>query len=145
MCKIYVIDDDESPRRGLVRLLKAAGYPVTGFASGRELLALPDEEINAACLITDARMASMAASDMMRALQLRGLAPVTIMITADHHPDVRAMANELGAAAFFSKPVDGPALLDTIAWLTRNAAKPATANAQSFENKEHLAGAQPQP
>lgn len=144
MCKVFVIDDDESPRRGLIRLLKAAGYAVTGFASGQELLALPDEELDPACLITDARMASMAPGDLMRELKRRGHAPVTIMITADNHPDVRAMAHDLGAAAFFSKPVDGPALLDTIAWLTRQTnVKPVPVSAHAIENKKHLTGAEP--
>ena len=144
MCTIYVVDDDESPRRGLLRLLNAAGHQARGFASGQELLVLPDEAFDKACLITDARMASMHPAEIIASLKGRGLAPVMIMITADNHPEVRAMASEIGAAAFFTKPVDGPALLDTIEWVTRHAGDSSSLIAPE-EINQHLAGAQPQP
>ena len=35
---IAVVDDEESVRKALVRLLQAAGYPARGFASGQEFL-----------------------------------------------------------------------------------------------------------
>lgn len=119
MRNIYIVDDDESPRRGLVRLLKAGGYDASGFASGQDLLALPDAVMTNACIIMDARMASMHPTNIYTELKQRNLCPIIIMITADNRQEVRAIANQVGAVAFFTKPVDGVALLDMVAWVTR--------------------------
>ncbi len=124
-------------------MLNAAGHQARGFASGHELLALPDDALANACLITDARMASMRPAEISALLKKRGLSPVMIMITADNRPEVRAMASEIGAAAFFTKPVDGPALLDTIAWVTRGSGDLSPSIVPQTIN-QHLAGAQPQ-
>src|SRR4029453_18701322 len=57
---IAIIDDDDSLRRALARLLTASGYQVRTFASATEFLAerLPIEA-NTGCLLTDIQMPSL--------------------------------------------------------------------------------------
>jgi DNA-binding response OmpR family regulator len=42
-----------------------------------------------------------------------------IALSARDDPQARRTARELGARAFFRKPVDAAALLDSINWVTR--------------------------
>lgn len=52
---VHVVDDDESLRTALMRLLKAAGYAVRGDPSaGEYLLAKP--ETGPGCVLLDVRM-----------------------------------------------------------------------------------------
>jgi FixJ family two-component response regulator len=140
MQRIYIVDDDESPRRGLVRLLCAAGYDARGFASGVELLALSNDELSGMCLITDIRMVAMTPREIHGALRRRGLSPAVIIITADNQPESHEVALEIGASAFFTKPVDGSALIDTIAWVGRRtdgSAHPQTVSHVSINEHRH--------
>lgn len=42
---VFVVDDDPSVRKGLRRVVQAAGYRVDVFASAREFLARPQQRI----------------------------------------------------------------------------------------------------
>ncbi len=59
---------------------------------------------------------------MMTELASRGISMPVIVVTADEDPETRVWARRMGAVAFFRKPVDGPALLDAIAWALGNVA-----------------------
>ena len=110
---VLVIDDDLSARRGLERLLRSAGYEVTAFESFSDFVAAPVPE-GPACLVLDATMPG-SAQDRVRHLRAGPRLPV-IFVTASDETSVKEMAREVGAVGFFHKPVDGPALLDAIAW-----------------------------
>ena len=70
---IYLVDDDASLRRGLARLLTAAGYAVETYPSAAGLLAAP-HPLARGCLITDLRMPGMSGLDLQVALTSRGAA-----------------------------------------------------------------------
>ena len=112
---IYLVDDDASARKGLTRLMLAAGYEVHAYASSVELLKSPIGDKNA-CLILDARMPVLSGVDLGAELATKGIKLPVIFVTADHDEQTRKKVRALGAAGFFRKPVDGHALLDAIAW-----------------------------
>jgi FixJ family two-component response regulator len=112
---VFVVDDDSSARRGLTRLLSAAGYDVHGYASADEFLDDLDPGASG-CLILDARMPGLSSEALCTELETRGACLPIIFVTADDDPVTRRRAQKLGAVAFFRKPVDGTALLDAIAW-----------------------------
>ena len=112
---IYLVDDDKSARKGLTRLLLTAGYQVHAYASSDELLNGPISDKNA-CLILDARMPGLSGLDLRAELEKKGVKLPVIFVTADDDEETRKKARVLKAAGFFRKPVDGPALLDAIAW-----------------------------
>ena len=118
--RVFVVDDDESARRGLARLLRAAGHDVREFASGNEFLDALQPEVSG-CVLLDLRMPGLSGEELQAELEsLRVDLPI-IVVTADDDPAARRKARTMKATAFFRKPVDGTALLDSITWALRSA------------------------
>ncbi len=110
---IAVVDDDESVRKALGRLMGSAGFDVLTFASAAEFLSAAGE-LSPQCVVLDVRMPHMDGFELQKAL-LRGGRPVpVIVITGDDSTECRARALHHGARAYLRKPVDGAQLLDAI-------------------------------
>ena len=120
---VYIIDDDESVRRALGRLLRSADMEPMASASVDEFLAL-DLRAERSCVVADVRMPGTASLCLPTVLAARGRRMPVIFLTAQDTPQTRADAKVHGGAAFFRKPVDDQALLDTIAWLVANGTEP---------------------
>jgi len=112
---VYIIDDDESVRRGLKRLLRSADLDVETFSSGEEFLTNPVQGQNA-CILIDVRMPGLTGFDLQQRLLSQGMEMPVIVISASDDAQTREYARELGAVVFFRKPVDDQALLDAIWW-----------------------------
>ena len=117
--RVLVVDDDESARRGLARLLRVAGYDVCEFTSASELLDSLDPEMPG-CLLLDVRMPGLSGGELLAELEARCIDLPVIVISADDEPEIRRQAHAMRAVGFFRKPVDGTALLDAIAWVMRS-------------------------
>jgi FixJ family two-component response regulator len=105
---IAIVDDDASVRRSLHRLVRAAGYTVETFASGREFLEwLPGGR--PACLVLDVHMKEMNGFD----LQERLTVPIVFM-TAHDDASTRERITKSGAAGHLYKPFDEKAALGAI-------------------------------
>jgi FixJ family two-component response regulator len=111
--RVIVIDDDDSMREALARLLEAAGYESGAYASAEALLA-NGASADAACLVCDLRLAGMSGLDLLAKLQGRGSRPPLILITAHDAPGLRDEALRCGAAAYLAKPFPGTVLLDAV-------------------------------
>jgi FixJ family two-component response regulator len=110
---IAVVDDEESVRKALVRVLRAAGFAAHGFSSGDEFLRSwhfdrPD------CLVLDLQMPDISGTEVQRALNLAGAQFPIVIITAHDAPAVREECLRLGAVAYLCKPLDVRSLLDTV-------------------------------
>ncbi len=116
--RVFVVDDDLSARRGIARLLRAAGHETCDFASAAEFLGA-FEPGTGGCLVLDARMPGMSGEELQLELEARGAHLPIIIITGDDEPETRRKARSMHAEGFFRKPVDGTALLDAIAWAMR--------------------------
>ena len=112
---IFLVDDDPSARSGLARLLRAAGHYVRDFATANEFLDALGSEASG-CLVLDARMPGLSGMELQAELKARGVRLPIIVVTGDDDPETRRKAQEMKAAEFFRKPVDGTALLDAINW-----------------------------
>ena len=105
---IAIVDDDPSVRRALDRLVRAAGYAVETFASGREFLEwLPGGR--AACLVLDVHMKEMSGFD----LQERLAVPI-IFMTAHDDGQTRDRIEKSTATAHLRKPFDKGTVLTAI-------------------------------
>ena len=113
--KIYVIDDDESVRKAFKRLLRSVNFEAETFASAEEFLKSQKPNKNS-CIIIDIRMPGVTGFDLQRMLMARGSRIPIIVISASDDAYTREQARELGAVAFFRKPIDDQALLDAITW-----------------------------
>ena len=110
---VAIVDDEESVRRALGRLLRSAGFDVQTFASGVEFMHSLARS-SPQCLVLDLRMPHMTGFDVQGALlEARANVPVVI-ITGDDSPETRDMTLGRGATAYLRKPVDEAMLLDAI-------------------------------
>ena len=116
---VFVVDDDASARNGFARLLRAAGHSVRTFASANEFLEAVGSETSG-CLVLDVRMPGMSGEELQAELQARGVKLPIIVVTADDDPEIRRMAQRMGATGLFRKPIDGTALLDAVTWALRS-------------------------
>jgi FixJ family two-component response regulator len=114
---VYVIDDDESVRKALKRLLRSADLDVETFPSAEEFLSNSRQSQNA-CIVMDLRMPGLTGFDLQKRLSSQGVRMPVIVISASDDWQTREHARELGAVNFFRKPVDDQALLDAIWWVT---------------------------
>jgi FixJ family two-component response regulator len=111
----YVIDDDASVRKAFGRLLRSANLDAEMFSSAEEFLSSPKQKENA-CIIIDIRMPGLSGFDLQQRLSSEGIKIPVIVISASDDVQIRERARELGAIAFFRKPIDDQALLDAVWW-----------------------------
>jgi len=110
---IAIVDDEESVRKALSRLIRAAGYAVEAFSSGADFLqSMADHAPN--CVVLDLRMPHFSGLQVQQALA-KAAAPVpVVVVTGDDSPDSRKRALAQGARAYLRKPVDDAMLLDAL-------------------------------
>jgi RNA polymerase sigma factor (sigma-70 family) len=110
---VFVVDDDDSVRRSLHRLLSLAGFRVETFASPHDLLArLPYH--GDGCIVTDLRMPQMSGLALQQSALTQGCILPFVFITG--HGDVpdAVAAMKGGALDFLEKPLDPQTLLKAI-------------------------------
>jgi FixJ family two-component response regulator len=111
---VHVVDDDDSVRTAVVRLLQAAGYEARGYASAGEFLLGRSDRNAPGCAVLDVRMPGPSGLDLQEALA-RLEAPLPIVFLTGHGDipmSVRAM--KAGAVDFLTKPVSREALLGAV-------------------------------
>lgn len=107
------MDDDDSMREAIVRLLGAAELLPAAYTSAEAFLAAEARDA-AACIVCDLRLPAMSGLDLLSELRSRGGWPPLILITAHDSPEVREDAARRGAAAYLAKPFLGTALLERV-------------------------------
>jgi FixJ family two-component response regulator len=112
---IFVLDDDNSARNGIARLIRTAGYNVKTFASSEKFLDSLVPEISG-CMLLDVRMPGLSIEEIVKRVSEYKSNLKIIVITADDTPETRQIASDIDAIGFFRKPIDGNALLDAIRW-----------------------------
>jgi len=110
---VLVIEDDDSLRTAVERLLMLAGMSTVSYASAEALLATGVIQ-NDACLVSDLRLPGMSGLELLAELRRRGCASPLILITAYDSANVREQAGRLGVAAYMTKPFHGAELLAAI-------------------------------
>jgi FixJ family two-component response regulator len=110
---VYVVDDDDSIRRAIGRLLQAAGYATALFASAREFLDYERPRCPA-CLILDIWLPGMGGLELQSRLAEAGERLPVVMITGHGDEVVRALALAGGARAVLDKPFGEEQLLEEI-------------------------------
>jgi FixJ family two-component response regulator len=116
---VYILDDDPSVRTALARLLKAAGMHAELFESPDDLFSHEAPPPHA-CVVADAGLIATSVRCFMDWLKAREWETPVILLSAVDTALDRAMAKRAGAAAFFRKPVDGQALIDTIEFIVNS-------------------------
>lgn len=110
---VVVIEDDESYRTALQRLLKSASLSMQSFASAEAFLN-SGQQNKTGCLITDIRMPGMSGLELQAKLNADHCPIPTIFITAHGDEKMRLQAMRGGAVKFLTKPFDGEVLLEAV-------------------------------
>jgi FixJ family two-component response regulator len=110
---ISIVDDNDSVRESLQRLMRSVGFPVNVFASAEEFLN-SDRLRNTDCLILDVRLPGMNGLELQRHLANSHSEIPIIFITSYEDDEVRARALNAGAVHYFLKPFNDQDLLDAI-------------------------------
>lgn len=113
LSEIYIVDDDESVRKSIKRLLKSVGLPAQTFSSSEAFLESGLQE-KSGCLILDIRMPGLNGLELHNRLINSDSKISVIFITAHEDEQVRDTALDAGAIAFLYKPFDEKVLLDAI-------------------------------
>jgi CheY-like chemotaxis protein len=110
---VAVVDDEETVRKALRRLLRASGLQAEAFAGGQEFLAAAAQR-QPDCVVLDLHMAGMSGLQLLRRLQAAPQRPPVVVITAHDEPETREQCLAAGAAAYLRKPLDERLLLNAI-------------------------------
>src|SRR6266436_7769439 len=110
---VFVIDDDESVRKGLKRLLRSANYESEVFKSASDFLARPPHS-GPACVIVDVQMPGINGIDFQQALIQRRREEQLIFITGHGNIPMCARVMKAGAVDFLPKPFRNAELLQCI-------------------------------
>jgi len=110
---VYIVDEDDSVRGAIKRLLRSAGIEAQTFASGGDFMKSKIRDQNT-CLVADVRMPWMSGLELHQKLSERGFKLPVIFITGFDDEETRSQAKKRGALGYFRKPVDDQALLDAI-------------------------------
>jgi FixJ family two-component response regulator len=110
---VAVVEDDESYRAAVQRLLKSAGLPVRSFASAEDFLKSGQQQ-ETGCLIADIQMPGMSGLDLQAKLNAEHCPIPIIFITAHGDEEMRLQAMRGGAVKFLAKPFDGAILLESV-------------------------------
>ena len=105
---VAIVDDDDSVRQSMERLVRSFGYRTRSFGSGDEFLA--SEPDRATCLILDVRMPRTDGLTVQRRLVERGSRIPIVFVTALASDEEERRAWSAGAVAFLRKPVGQAAL-----------------------------------
>ncbi len=118
---VFVIDDDQSMRKSLERLLDAARYKVELFKSASEFLSR-SAHAGPSCVIVDVRMPELNGIDFQKALIEVGREEQLVFITGHGDVPMCAKAMKAGAVDFLPKPFKSKQLLESVERaLTRSA------------------------
>lgn len=111
---VHVVDDDESLRTALSRLLRAAGHEVRTYGSAGEFLLARDGPLRGVVLL-DVRMpGGPGGLELQQALVRQGETLPVIFLTGHGDIPMSVRAIKAGAFDFLTKPVRGEELLATV-------------------------------
>jgi len=110
---VHIVDDDDSMRVALQRLLSAAGYEARAYASAGDFLIAADDPPSG-CLLLDLHMPGPDGLALQEVLRRRGHSLPTVFLSGrgDIASSVRAL--KAGASDFLTKPVQAGVLLDAV-------------------------------
>ena len=111
--KVFIVDDDPSVRKSLVRLIKSVGLTVQDFPSAQDFLDSQQDK-GPSCLVLDVRMPGLSGLDLQEELKIRQWPIPIIFITGHGDVPMSVRAMKAGAADFLEKPFNDQELVDAV-------------------------------
>lgn len=111
--RVFVVDDQPEVRKGLERLLRAAGLEVALFASAQEFLAAVDGDA-AGCVLLDYQMPGFNGLELQDILIARDVHVPIVFLTGHGDIPKTVQAMKGGAVDFLVKPASQEQILDAV-------------------------------
>jgi FixJ family two-component response regulator len=111
--KVAVIDDDESARSALARLLRSAAAEASAFSSAEEFMSDPICQL-VDCALTDLRMPGVGGLELQQQLSRRFPYLSVVFITGHGNVPESVKAMKAGAVDFLEKPASDEYLLSVV-------------------------------
>lgn len=110
---IFVVDDDEAVRRGLTRLLRAAGWNVEALASAGEFVRRAPLN-GPGCVVLDVQLPDESGLELQGRLLQAGISLPVVFLTGKGDIPMSVSAMKRGAIDFLVKPVDEDVLFEAV-------------------------------
>ena len=110
---IFIVDDDPSVRKSLLRLICSAGWQGEAFASAQEFLAQA-AFARVGCVVLDVRMPGMTGPELRDLMAAQEISLLVIFLTGHGDIPTGVDAMKKGAVDFLQKPVNDDVLLQAI-------------------------------
>ncbi|RPI07881.1 MAG: DNA-binding response regulator [Zetaproteobacteria bacterium] len=110
---VFVVDDEDSVRKALARLIRSAGMTARTFPTAEAFLA-ENHSVPASCLVLDVGLPGLNGLQLQEALNRRGYPISIIFITGHGDVPMSVRAMKAGAVDFLQKPFAGKELLEAI-------------------------------
>lgn len=110
---VLIVDDDESVRKAMKRLLLSNGYRVLTFESAEELL-LTGVLRGCICLLLDICLPGMSGLELFAKLASSGVDCPVILMSAHDSSEWHEKSEKAEAVAFLRKPFGEQALLSAL-------------------------------
>lgn len=112
--RILVVEDSETNRRLITRVLQHSGHPCDVAADGNEAIEAC-KQVAYDLVLMDVRMPTMNGYDATRSIRRAlGPSPPIVALTGDTSDEVREACEACGMNDFLAKPVDPAALMDVL-------------------------------
>jgi FixJ family two-component response regulator len=111
---VAIVDDDESVRRALARLIQSADMDAVLFGCGEKFLG-ECERLKPDCVVLDLHMPGTSGFEVQVRLQAFPTPPPVVAITGCDTLEAAARIMGSGATAYLLKPVEKQTLLEAIA------------------------------
>ncbi len=135
---VFVVDDEDTVRRSLERLLRASGHTVETYSTAAGFLSRADPGVPS-CLVLDIRMPTLGGLDVQRAINDAGRALPIIFMTGFADVESCVLGMKAGAADFLMKPFDEDQLLAAVAAALSRSTEIRLAQAERLELTQRLA------
>jgi len=130
---VFVVDDDESVRVALNRLIRSMGMNVETFATGQEFLSRKRHD-GPGCLVLDVRMPGLSGLDLLQELEVAEILLPVVFITGHGTVPLSVRAMKAGAVDFLEKPFEDQALLDSI----RKAIERGSQDREKYDERKQI-------
>lgn len=102
---VYVVDDDDTVRQSVVRLLESADIHALGFSSAEAFLSHPFEDLPS-CVILDMQMPTITGFDVADALKASGREIPIIFLTGHGTIPMSVRRSKAGPTNFSLSPLN---------------------------------------
>jgi FixJ family two-component response regulator len=110
---VHIVDDDDSVREALSRVLRYAGFDARAYPSAVEFLVAERDDVPS-CIVLDVGLPGMSGVELQAAIGRRESTPPIVFLTGRGDVDTSVRAMKAGAVDFLTKPVNGKALLAAV-------------------------------